>query len=155
MKKRDTIMAIFWILLGLTISIWSATFPFGGLEDPGPAYFPTALGLIIIVIGMIMLFRARKEKEGNVLSPSEPPISHRASVMRVIFCLAGMTLSAVFFEILGFILTMFLMILFMMRTIDPQKWRKALFYSLISALGSLFVFRVLLKTQLPTGFFGF
>jgi hypothetical protein len=155
MKKRDTIMAIFWILLGLTISIWSATFPFGGLEDPGPAYFPTALGLIIIVIGMIMLFRARKGKEENALRPSEPAISHRAAVMRVIFCLAGMTLSAVFFEILGFILTMFLMILFMMRTIDPQKWRKALFYSLISALGSLFVFRVLLKTQLPVGFLGF
>ena len=155
MKKRDIVMAVFWILLGLIISVWSATFPFGNLQDPGPAYFPSGLGLIIVVIGMLMLIRARKAKEGNALRPLEPPVSHRAAVRRVVLCLAGMTLSAILFETLGFVLTMFLMILFMMRTIAPQKWKTALFYSLISALGSLFVFRVLLKTQLPSGFFGF
>ena len=148
-------MAIFWILLGMTIAAWSATFPFGNLEDPGPAYFPAALGLIVAVIGILLLIRARKAKEGNALRPLKPSVSHRAAVRRVVLCLAGMTLSAVLFETLGFVLTMFLMILFMMRTIAPQKWKTALFYSLISALGSLFVFRVLLKTQLPSGFFGF
>lgn len=75
--------------------------------------------------------------------------------MRVVFCLCGMALSAVLFEAFGFVLSMFLMILFMMRTIDPQKWKTSLFYSLISALGSFFVFRILLKTQLPSGFLGF
>ncbi len=148
-------MAIVWIILGLTISIWSATFPFGGLEDPGPAYFPLGAGLIIIVFGVIMFFQARKSKESDSLRPSEPFIPHRAAVMRVLFCLVGMSLATVLFEILGFVLTMFLMILFMMRTIEPQKWRTALFYSLISALGSLFVFKVLLKTSLPSGFLGF
>ena len=148
-------MAIIWILLGLTISIWSATFPFGGLEDPGPAYFPLCAGLIIIVFGVIMFFQARKPKESDSLRPSEPFIPHRAAVMRVLFCLVGMSLSAALFEILGFVLTMFLMILFMMRTIEPQKWRTALFYSVISALGSLFVFKFLLKTSLPSGFLGF
>jgi hypothetical protein len=155
MKKNDIFMAMFWILLGLTISIWSATFPFGRLAHPGPAYFPVGLGLVIIVFGMIVFFqawKARKEREGK---PSAPPSSNRAATTRVFFCLAGMTLSAVLFETLGFILTMFFMILFMMRTIAPQKWKTALFYSVVSALGSLFVFRVLLKTQLPSGFFGF
>lgn len=148
-------MAIIWILLGLTISIWSATFPFGGLEDPGPAYFPLGAGLIIIVFGVIMFFQARKRKESDSLRPSKPLIPHRAAVMRVVFCLVGMSVSAALFEILGFVLTMFFMILFMMRTIEPQKWRAALFYSVISALGSLFVFKFLLKTSLPTGFLGF
>ena len=148
-------MAIIWILLGLTISIWSATFPFAGLEDPGPAYFPLGAGLIIIVFGVIMFFQTTKPKESVSLKPSGPLIPHRAAVMRVLFCLMGMSLSAVLFEILGFVLTMFLMILFMMRTIEPQKWRIALFYSVISALGSLFIFKVLLKTSLPSGFLGF
>lgn len=148
-------MAIFWIILGLTISIWSATFPFGGMEDPGPAYFPLGAGLIIIVFGVVMFFQTTKRKESDPLKPSRPLIPHRAAVMRVLFCLVGMSLATALFEILGFVLTMFLMILFMMRTIEPQKWRTALFYSLISALGSLFVFKVLLKTSLPSGFLGF
>ena len=60
MKKKDTAMAIVWVLLGLTISIWSATFPFGGLEDPGPAFFPLGTGLFIIAFGMIM-FMSEKQ----------------------------------------------------------------------------------------------
>ncbi len=155
MKKRERLMAIFWILLGLTIAIWSATFPFGGLEDPGPAYFPLGAGLMIILFGVIMFSQTRKRKESDSLRPYEPLLPHRAAAMRVLFCLVGMSLSAAFFNILGFVLTMFLMILFMMRTIDPKKWRTALFYSVISALGSLFVFKFLLKTSLPSGFLGF
>lgn len=148
-------MAIFWIFLGVTIAAWSSTFPFGNLEDPGPAYFPAVLGVIIAVFGILLLIEARKAKEAKGSRPVEPPVSRRGSVQRVLFYLVGMTLSAVLFELLGFVLTMFFMILFMMRTIAPQKWNIALFYSLMSALGSFFVFRVLLKTQLPGGFLGF
>ncbi len=155
MKNRETILALFWVLLGMTIAVWSATFPFGNLEDPGPAYFPTALGLVIVAMGVLLLLRGQKTKGADALRPLDPPVSHRAAARRVVLYLAGMTVSAVLLEVLGFVLTMFLMILFMMRTISPQKWKTALFYSLISALGSLVVFRVLLKTQLPGGFLGF
>jgi len=155
MKNRDTITAIFWTVLGVTIAVWSSTFPFGNLEDPGPAYFPAALGLIIAVIGILLLVREKKAEKPKTLRPLEPRVSHGPAVRRVVLYLAAMALSAVLFEVLGFVLTMFLMILFMMRTIAPQGWRTALFYSLISALGSLFVFRILLKTQLPGGFLGF
>jgi hypothetical protein len=154
-KNRDTSVAIFWILLGITIAVWSATFPFGNLEDPGPAYFPVGLGIIIVVLGVLLLIRTRKAKDANALRPLTPRVSHRPALRRVVLYVGGMTLSAILFEFLGFVLTMVLMILFMMRTIAPQKWETALFYSLISALGSLFVFRVLLKTQLPGGFLGF
>ncbi len=153
MKNRETFMALFWVLLGITIAVWSSTFPFGNLEDPGPAYFPAGLGFIIAVFGVLLLLQARRVKEA--LGPIKPRVSRRPAVRRVVLYLVGTTLSAVLFEFLGFVLTMFLMILFMMRTIAPQKWKTALFYSLISALASLFVFRVLLKTQLPSGLSGF
>ena len=154
MKKKDSIMAVFWILLGLTISIWSSRFPFGGLAHPGPAYFPLGTGLAITAFGVIMFFQARRGEKGNPSLSPEPLVSHRAAVVRVVLCLCGMVLSAVLFETLGFVLTMFLMILFMMRTIAPQKWKTSLFYSLMSALGSFFIFKVLLKTQLPSGILG-
>jgi hypothetical protein len=155
MGRRDAMMAVFWVFLGITISIWSSRFPFGGLAHPGPAYFPVGLGLVIALFGVVVFFQAWKAREEGGVKPSARPSSNRAARNRVIFCLAGMTLSAVLFEMLGFVLTMFLMILFMMRTIAPQQWKTALFYSVVSALGSLLVFKVLLKTQLPGGFLGF
>jgi len=50
----------------------------------------------------------------------------------------------------------FFMILFLIRLTDPEKkWSYALFYSAASALGSYVIFKLLLKTQLPSGFLGF
>jgi len=148
-------MAVFWILLGTTIAVWSSTFPFGNLEDPGPGYFPAAMGIIIAVIGILLLVQSRKTENANGGAPLAPCASRGPAVRRVVLYLAAMTACTVFLEILGFALAMFLMILFMMRTIAPQRWRTAVFYSLVSALGSLFLFKILLKTQLPSGFLRF
>lgn len=155
MKQRDTVMAIFWILLGLMISIWSATFPFGELKSPGPALLPLALGLILILLGGILFFQAIIRKGGTSPTALPPIIPVGAAFKRVVFTLGGLLLSFIFLEHLGFILTTFFLILFLMRAIDPQKWKLALFYALVSALGSFVLFQVLLKTQLPRGFLGF
>jgi predicted branched-subunit amino acid permease len=66
-----------------------------------------------------------------------------------------MLLSAILLEPLGFFLTVFFLILFLMRAIQPQKWSAAVLYALVCAGGALIVFKVLLKTQLPGGFLGF
>lgn len=155
MRKRDRVMAIFWILLGITVSIWSATFPFGGWEAPGPAFLPFTLGFILILLGNILFFQtiARKGKGSTEIFHSLIPKG--AAFTRVVMALGGMLLSVVFLEYLGFILTTFFLILFLMRTIQPQKWRVVLFYALVSTFGSVIIFKVLLKTPLPRGPFGF
>ena len=154
MKEREVITAIIWLALGLTISIWSATFPFGSTQSPGPAYLPFGLGLCVIIISIIMLIQFLMREKGD-RTPSSPLFPHSIGTRRVIFCLIGMVFSAAFLELLGFSLTMILMILFMMRTIEPQPWRKALFYSVGSGFGAFFLFKVLLQTQLPGGLLGF
>ncbi len=155
MKKRDAVMAVLFVLLGLTITLWSATFPFGNWEDPGPGFVPFALGLVVILLGGILFFQAITRKERGSQSPSQPLIPKRAAFIRVASTLGGMLLSAAVFLHLGFILTTFFLILFMMRSIQPLKWRVTLFYGLISAFGSFVLFQLLLKTPLPRGPFGF
>jgi hypothetical protein len=154
-KKRDHVMGIFWILLGLTISIWSATFPFGGLKAPGPAFLPLACGLILIFLGLILLFKVRVGKIDSSVKPSERLFPQGAEGMRVALTLGGMVLSAILLVPLGFVLTVFFLILFLMRAIQPQKWSVSVFYAFVSAGGALIVFKILLKAQLPGGFLGF
>ena len=148
-------MGIFWILLGLTISIWSATFPFGGLKAPGPAFLPLACGLVLIFLGLILLLEVRVGKTDSPVKPSERLFPQGAAGMRVALTLGVMLLSAILLVPLGFVLTVFFLILFLMRAIQPQKWSVAVFYAFVSAGGALIVFKVLLKAQLPGGFLGF
>lgn len=155
MKKRDTIMAIFWILLGLTISIWSATFPSGGWEAPGPGFLPLTLGLILILLGSILFVQRIKQKGIISSGAAVPLIPVGAAFKRVAFTLGALLLSTAFLEYLGFILTVFFLILFLIQVIQPRKWRVAVFYALISSLSSFVIFQLLLKTPLPGGFLGF
>jgi len=153
-KERDLTMGIIWILLGLTISIWSATFPFGDLEEPGPAWLPLACGLVLILLGIIMFFQAKILKEKNLAKSTDPLFPHGGAAIRVACILGGMLLYGALLEILGFGLTTFFLILFFMRTIEPQTWRVSVFYALIYGISFLFVFRILLKTSLPSGVLG-
>jgi hypothetical protein len=154
-KKREHVMGTFWILLGLTISIWSATFPFGGLKAPGPAFLPLACGLILILLGVILLLQERVRKTDSAVKVSGRLFPGGAAGRRVAFTLGGMVLSAILLVPLGFVLTVFFLILFLMRAIQPQKWSVSVFYAFVSAGGALIVFKVLLKAQLPGGFLGF
>ena len=154
-EKRDAVSAICWIILGIIISVWSATFPFGNSESPGPAIFPLGSGLILIFLGSILFFQTKKQSEGKPMEGSVSIIPHGAAFTRVALTLGGMLLSALFLERLGFVLTFFCLILFLIRAIQPKKWSVDIFYTLVFTLGSYILFQVLLKTTLPTGILGF
>ena len=147
-------MGVVWIFLGLTISIWSSTFPFGGLKSPGPGYLPFMLGLLLVILGIILLLTAMLRTEGGSRKPIAPLIPDGPGLTRVALTLGSMALSVAVFEYLGFVLTAFFLILFLMRTVHPQKWSVALFYAFVTALSSFIVFRLLLKTSLPKGLMG-
>ena len=154
-KKRETGAAIFWILLGVTAFVWSATFPFGSWKAPGPGFLPLILGLILILLGGALFFQAvtQKDKGDEVRVP--PLLPHGAPFRRVGLTLAILILSVALLPHLGFILTAFFLILLTVQAIQPRTWRFALFYALVSALSASVLFQVLLKTQLPRGPLGF
>ncbi len=154
MKNRETIIAVFWILLGSIITIWSSTFPFGSGKRLGPAWFPFILGLIVILLGAILCCRAILKKEIYPEKNLESLLPKDAALHRVAFVLLAMLAAAALFDVLGFLITTFCLMLFLFRVIEPQLWKVDLFYVLIFTLGSYILFRVLLKVQLPTGILG-
>jgi len=155
-KKRDARTAVCWIALGLIIAVWSATFPFGEWKAPGPAFLPFALGLILVFLGAILLVQATKRSDVvNEPASFVSLIPTGDSFKRVALTIVGMFLAAAFFDALGFILTVFLLLLFLTRTIEPARWSFAVIYSFVAAVGSYVLFQVLFKTPLPRGFLGF
>ncbi len=155
MKKRDLVTAACWVILGLIISIWSSTFPFGTWEIVGPAVLPFACGLILILLGSIFFLPVLKQSEGKATKVIEPIVPHGAAFRRIFITMGGMFLSAVLFDVFGFVLTVFSMTLFLLRGVHPKKWGIDIFYASIFTLGCYMLFRVLFKTTLPKGFLGF
>jgi len=155
MKRRDSITALCWVILGFIISVWSATFPFGRWDALGPAILPFACGLILIFLGFILLIQTRKQKEQKPTEPLPPIIPHGAPLTRVSLSIGGMILSSILIPFLGYAITSFCLILLLMRVNEPERWKADLFYTLVFTLGSYMLFQVLLKTPLPIGFLGF
>lgn len=154
MKTRNVVTAICWIILGSVITLWSGTFPFGSRQALGPAILPFACGIMLIFLGSVVFFQARKQNENG--SITAPPLFPRGvAFKRVALSLLVIFVSAVVLDHLGFVSTLFCMTLLLLRTIEPMKWRFDLFYTLVFTIGSYILFQVLLTLSLPRGFLGF
>jgi len=60
-----------------------------------------------------------------------------------------------FLEVLGFLLATFLLLLFLFRGIEPQRWVVSIGGSALTSFITYALFELWLKTQLPKGFIGF
>ena len=152
MTREDRFTAFFWVLLGVGICAWSYTFPFGDMSEPGPAYLPFACGSLIALLGVVLLVT------GGRRLASEPAVEHPnaifsdpSSTKNVALTLVGMSLCAALMSVLGFVVSVFLLIAFLMRKVGHISWKQTLLYATAYSLGTLIVFQVLLKTQLPAG----
>ncbi len=150
MAANDRVMGVLWALLGIIISIWSSTFPFGGIEEPGPAYLPLACGVMIAIFGAILFFK-RGDQGGESAQHAKRIFPRGSAGRRVALTIAAMSLCSAFMYLLGYVLSVIFMVLFLMRSVGPVKWRTAFFYALLYSFASYFIFKVLLKTQFPVG----
>jgi hypothetical protein len=62
---------------------------------------------------------------------------------------------AFFVERLGFVLTTFLLLSFLLGWIERANWTRSLGVATAAALGSFAIFELWLKIRLPKGIFGF
>ncbi len=143
------------MVLGCVISIWSATFPFGTRESQGPAIVPFGSGLALILFGGILLLRHGGKEGAESADGSSSPADRRSGLFRVALSLCSMLVAALLFDLLGFLPVMFLLILLLMRAIQPRTWSIDLFYTATFTVGSYLLFKVALKTTLPAGLLGF
>ncbi|HEY6367819.1 MAG TPA: tripartite tricarboxylate transporter TctB family protein, partial [Candidatus Binatia bacterium] len=75
--------------------------------------------------------------------------------IKITLVLLSLLLYAFFLERLGFVLTTFLLLSFLLGRIERASWTRSLGVSTAAALGSFAIFELWLKIRLPKGIFGF
>lgn len=56
-SKKDLYSGLMFILLGAFFALWATNYPMGSSVRMGPAYFPTVLGWMTAILGVIILVR--------------------------------------------------------------------------------------------------
>jgi hypothetical protein len=142
-RVAGCILAAFSLLV-----LWeSRKIPFGSLAEPGPGALPVLLAIILLVCSLaVILARATGERLGDV---EWKEWRHGVAI------LGACVFMALTFERLGYRLTLFLVLLLLVKVVEGKGWLASLVFAGSFALGTHYLFNTLLRVQLPRGFFGF
>ncbi|MBS0327920.1 MAG: tripartite tricarboxylate transporter TctB family protein [Proteobacteria bacterium] len=91
-RRRDYAGGVLMIALGLGAALQGAAYSIGSLRAMGPGFFPTALGILLALIGLAIASAARFARDGD------EPVEAKAPEWRGWICL---TLAIVAFAVLG------------------------------------------------------
>lgn len=149
---RDLVSGVFGLLFAIYYATASFGYDLGTWRMPGPGFFPFGAALLFGAISLYMIAKAlwkATRTESAAGDPASPPDRPRWGVIAQV--LAGMVAYALLLERLGFLLCTFLLILFFIRVVAGRRWIYALVMALSVAVGSQFLFNVLLNAQIPNG----
>jgi len=142
-RLSGTVLALFAVVV-----IWeSRVLPLGTFRQPGPAFVPILLALLLLTFGIFVVITGGSAP----LFSSVPWTEWRHAVA----ILTASVFSVFAIERLGYRLTVLLVLGFLVKVVEKQGWVLSLAFALSLSLGSFFLFYTILRVPLPEGPLGF
>ena len=151
MRSRDIISSLFWMAMGIGVCYGGVDLELGTLHDPGSGFMFFWVGMIMIGLSLSILIRAMKKK---AVAGELKVLWSEIRWKKIVSVLVALFLYAYAFTSLGFILTTILLLIFLFKSVEPQRWSWAILGAIISTLAAYGVFRLWLGSQLPRGLLG-
>ncbi len=151
MKTRDIISSLFWMAMGCGICYGGYQLNIGVLREPGSGFMLFWLGIIVIGLSLCTFIPAVRSKgvKGDLTS-----LWTEIRWQKVISVLAALFIYAYILVPLGFILSTILLLIFLFKAVEPQKWPGAIIGAVITTLAAYGLFQLWLGCQLPQGLLG-
>jgi putative tricarboxylic transport membrane protein len=152
MRRYQTWAAAFLFLVGLLATLEARKLTLGEFGRPGPGFFPFYLALVFTIVSLALILRSLRSAASEQPAPQRFAQIGRAE--KVVAVLLGLLIYAFALEWLGFLLSTFILMIFLFKAIDPLAWPAAIGGSLATALLSYVVFKIWLQIALPVGLLG-
>ena len=153
MKRDEAIVGIVIFLFGELTALLSFKMPIGTFRMAGTGMFPLCLGILLMILsGALILKILFQSKEGQV--KKEASIESSGSPIQLILFLGTMVLATLFFNQLGYPLTSFLLMVALLRILGIKRWGLNILISVVTAVGSYFLFVKWLNIPMPKGWIG-
>jgi putative tricarboxylic transport membrane protein len=143
--KRAALPWLIFVLIALGSFYEAAKLPFGRMNAPGAGFFPVVLAALLGAVslaGLIAAFRDGGERQ-----------SHESHLFwkKIILTVTALAAFAVIFERVGYLVTTFLFVAFLLRIVERRSRALAAAVAFAASLVSYLIFGLLLGAPLPAG----
>jgi len=145
-KREDIGSSLFWLLLGAGVAYAGWDLGLGKLRDPGPGFMLFWVGLIMVGLSLAIGAGALRRAPGAAVA-----LWAGSRWRKIILVVAALVGYAYALERLGFFLTTVLVLIFLFKAIEPQRWTVAVAGAVLTALAAYGLFSLWLGAQLPRG----
>jgi hypothetical protein len=143
----DRLSASALVVFALLVIWESRQRPLGTVRQPGPAFMPILLALLLLIFAVLLALTSRRAPLFSSISWTE--WRHALAI------LAASVFSVFAIERLGYRLTVLLVLGFLLKVVEQRGWVLSLAFSFALSFGSFFLFYTILRVPLPQGPFGF
>jgi putative tricarboxylic transport membrane protein len=147
MGRNNVISAVTLLALAVAALREASKLPFGRLSAPQPGFFPLILAILLAIFSLVLIVQAI----GGTQEESAASRGGSATWKRIVLAVAALVVFAVLFESLGYIISTFLFIAFLLRAVERQNWGLVAVVAFSTSLITYLVFGLLLETPLPPG----
>ena len=147
---KNIISGIIWLIVALSFFAEGLNLEIGPLSAPGPGFFPMALGAALFFLSLSQMIIALRAKEEP--SRKEPFLAQLRISPPILASLLALIFYMIFLNVLGYILTTFLFIFFLITFISKKPLRFSIFIAILTSTLSYTIFRIALAIPLPKGF---
>lgn len=148
---REKWSSLVWLGIAIYICVGSLRLSLGSFHHPGPGFLSFYAGFILGGLALVVYLRARKAPSAK--REAEPIWSNRQRGWKMVLTVVALLVYAVAMNYLGFLVSTFIFLAFLLKVIEPQRWSVALFGSLAASGAFYLVFEMGLQSQLPKGLF--
>jgi len=150
MRKASLITGIIFLAFSLTVMVSSWSMEYYSSIGPGPGFFPFWLSAILGLLAVLWIVqilrspsKSKEKDENDRLFPRGDGLLRLLSIVGAVFFMM------ILMEPLGFQLTMFAFLVFLLIVLGRVKTRTTLIVAAIGSFGLFRIFTMLLDVQLP------
>jgi putative tricarboxylic transport membrane protein len=147
MVTTDRVAGAALALLALFVLVESRTLPLGTLTNPGPAYFPVVLAVLLLALGLLIVALGGRASRMSAIGWSE---WHHVVAISVVIAVAAYGL-----ERAGYRVTVAVLVFLLLALVERKGWLLALVFAVSLSLATFYLFDTLLRVPLPRGPQGF
>jgi putative tricarboxylic transport membrane protein len=153
MKRFDIITSIAWLIISILILVESLDLELGTLNFPGPGLFPFLTSIAMALLSGLLLWSS--VTKGMVNNDRIEVWGKDINWRKIILTLLSLFIYVFLLSKLGYLLATFLLLIFLFKIIEPQKWSVAILSSSLAVLVTYVIFNWWLQAQFPEGLLGF
>lgn len=146
MKNGDTWAGVFFLLLGMAVTIGSLQLPLGTPLDPQPGFFPLLAGIFLSglsIVYLMVVFVKRKKGAG---------MRAFGAVWRPVSMISGLFIYSAILDPAGYVIATILLSVIILRILESKSWWKVAVISVAASIGSYALFDRIMGVTLPLGF---